>query len=391
MKRRIVLVCPAAPLPFGDTAARWFHLLARELLVRGHDVSCLTVSDEPVERLRAAEQALAAHGGAGRLRWQAFPMRTSLPTVYRKLRSAWRPFADVLYAPGVRQALAAELARGYDVLHLEQLWSGWAGLGVPRSLLNVHHLEVIDLEGSAPADLTERKTRLQIARATHRLLRDTERLRLFTPRLLDHVRRVNTAASCWVVPFALDLGLYPALPPTDAPMVGLLGSMHWPPSRSAAERLLTRIWPRVLARVPHARLLVAGWNARRHLAHLLPIPGVTLEENLASPEDFFSRVGVLAYAPGRGSGMKVKVLESMAYGVPVVTTAEGVEGMEVEDGVHCRIAEDDDVLAGHVAALVDDPRARRQLAAAGRAYVADRHTAGPVMERMLGIYEEVAA
>src|SRR6185436_13247615 len=101
-------------------------------------------------------------------------------------------------------------------------------------------------------------------------------------------------ARCFVVPFALDLGLYPLQAPVDAPVVGLLGSMHWPPSRSAAERLVTRIWPLVRERAPHARLLVAGWNARRYLARYATEPGVTIEEDLASPADFFSRVSVLA-------------------------------------------------------------------------------------------------
>lgn len=389
MSLRVVLVCPAAPVPFGDTAARWFHLLTRELLAAGHEVSCLTVSDEPAARVAEAAALLADAPGPGRRRFRSFPMRSTLPAPCRKARSAWRPFSDVYYAPGFRAALADELGRGYDVLHLEQLWSAWAGVGVPRSLLNLHHLEVIDLEGSTPTDLVDRKTRWQMERATRHLLARSGSIRCFTPRLRERVQAVNPRAACWVVPFALDLSLYPMVPATDEPVVGLLGSMHWPPSRSAAERLLTRIWPRVHRRVPAARLVIAGWNARRHLAHHLPMPGVTLEENLASPSDFFRRVAVLAYAPGRGSGRKVKVLEAMAYGVPVVTTAEGVEGMEVTDGEHCLLGEPDAVIAERVCALLEDAAARRRLRAAARTRIEERYTAGPVMERMLRVYEEV--
>jgi glycosyltransferase involved in cell wall biosynthesis len=387
---RAVLVFPAAPLPFGDTAARWFHVLARDLLANGHDVACLTVSDEAAARLDEARARLEAVARAGRLRWHAFPLRAPVHPLRRKLRNARRPFSELAHAPGFADALAAELRRGYDVLHLEQLWSGWAGLGVPRSLLNVHHLEVIDLEGSAPASLLERKTRWQIARATDRLLGDTPTMRLFTPRLLDHVRARNPDARCWVVPFALDLALYPMQPIVDEPVVGLLGSMHWPPSRSAAIRLLERIWPRVKARVPRARLLVAGWNARRHLARFEGLPDVTIEEDLSAPTDFFSRVSVLAYAPGRGSGMKIKVMEAMAYGVPVVTTGEGVEGMAVADGVHALLAEEDDRIADTVVGLLDDRATRLRLREAARGLLEARYTPGPVMARMMDVYGEVA-
>jgi glycosyltransferase involved in cell wall biosynthesis len=387
---RAVLVLPAAPLPFGDTAARWFHLLARDLLARGHEVSCLTVTDEPREKVREAHDRLLAAAPSGRLRFQAFPLRSPVHPLRRKLRNVLRPFSELVHAPGFREVLAAELARGYDVLHLEQLWSGWAGLGVPRTLLNIHHLEVIDLEHTHGGTLAERKARWQMARATSRLLRATPTMRLFSSRLLDRVRTVNDSARCFVVPFALDLGLYPMQPLVDEPVVGLLGSMHWPPSRSAAERLLGRIWPLVKARAPEARLLVAGWNARRYLARFAALPGVTIEENLASPSDFFSRASVLAYAPGRGSGMKIKVLESMAYGVPVVTTSEGVEGMDVVPGEHALVAEDDDTIAAHVCRLLADRGARCAVRGAARALVEGRYTATPVMARMLDVYDQVA-
>lgn len=389
MSLRVVLVCPAAPVPFGDTAARWFHLLVRELLAAGHAVSCLTVSDEAPARVRDAAALLGAAPGAERLTFRAFPMRGTLPPLCRRVRSLWRPFGDVYHAPGFREALGAELRAGYDVLHLEQLWSGWAGLGVPRSLLNLHHLEVIDLEGSRPTSLADWKARWQMGRATRHLLAHTDAVRCFTPRLEARVRTVNPDASCWIVPFALDLALYPMTPPVDEPVVGLLGSMHWPPSRSAAERLLGRIWPLVRRSAPRARLLVAGWNARRHLARHLPMPGVEIEENLPSPTDFFRRSAVLAYAPGRGSGMKVKVLESMAYGVPVVTTGEGVEGMDVADGEHCLLAERDEDIAERIVALLDDLAARRRLRAAARTLIEERYTAAPVMRRMLAVYEEM--
>jgi glycosyltransferase involved in cell wall biosynthesis len=388
---RAVLVFPAAPLPFNDTAARWFHLLAHELLRTGHEVSCLTVTDESHDRVEEARNRLAAIApDASRVRFQAFPLRARIDPVRRKLRNLVRPFSELVYAPGFAEALRAELARGYDVLHLEQLWSGWAGLGVPRSLLNIHHLEIIDLEETHGGTLYEQKARLQMARATDRLLRETTIMRLFTQRLLDRVRTFNDDARCFVVPFALDLGLYPMQPVVDEPVVGLLGSMHWPPSRSAAERLLTRIWPLVKARAPRARLLVAGWNARRYLERWADLPDVTIEENLASPTDFFSRVSVLAYAPGRGSGMKIKVMEAMAYGVPVVTTGEGVEGMEFTSGDHGFVAEADEALAERVCALLDDRATRLRVRGAARALLESRYTAGPVMARMMDVYDDVA-
>ena len=96
---RAVLVLPAAPLPFGDTAARWFHLLARELLSRGHEVSCLTVTDEPRSKVEEARDRLVAAAPPGRLRFEAFPLRSAVHPVWRKLRNLERPFSEIVYAP----------------------------------------------------------------------------------------------------------------------------------------------------------------------------------------------------------------------------------------------------------------------------------------------------
>ena len=99
---------------------------------------------------------------------------------------------------------------------------------------------------------------------------------------------------------------------------------------------------------------------------------------------------MLAYAPGRGSGMKIKVMESMAYGVPVVTTREGVERMDVVAGEHACVAEDDETIARHVCALLDDRAARLAMRASARELLERRYTAAPVMARMLDVYDQVA-
>jgi glycosyltransferase involved in cell wall biosynthesis len=70
--------------------------------------------------------------------------------------------------------------------------------------------------------------------------------------------------------------------------------------------------------------------------------------------------------------MKVKVLEAFALGVPVVTTAEGVEGIPAEDGVHAGVCEDDEGLAARAVALLLDPARQNRQRAAARALV-ERH------------------
>lgn len=313
------------------------------------------------------------------------------PVWRRKLASLRQPFSEMRQADDVLRLVDERLSRGYDVFHVEQLWTGWLAAGVSRSVINVHHLEVIDMEGQPAASLAERKARWQMRRATAAILERANHVRVFTPRLSDRARVYNRSARHWVVPFALDSAHYDPVLLSGEPVVGLIGSMQWAPSRGAAERLITRIWPRVRSAMPSARLLVAGWQADRHLAPYAGLPGVELRANIGHPREFFAEAGVLVYAPRRGSGMKIKVMEAMAYGVPVVTTTEGIEGLQVESGRHAHVADDDETLAEMVVGVLRDRAAATRMAREARALIVERYNPAVVVDRVIDMYQAVAA
>src|SRR5262245_53384093 len=142
---RVVVVTPAVPHPFGETAARGLYVLVSGLLARGVEVICLVAGTESPARLREAQEWLQRTDGAANLQLDVFPLALR-PALLRKWRSLRRPFSETLYARGLTAALARHAATGYDVLHLEQLWSGWVGAARPRALLNVYQFEIVDWE-----------------------------------------------------------------------------------------------------------------------------------------------------------------------------------------------------------------------------------------------------
>jgi glycosyltransferase involved in cell wall biosynthesis len=99
----------------------------------------------------------------------------------------------------------------------------------------------------------------------------------------------------------------------------------------------------------------------------------------------------MVYAPSCGSGMKVKVMESMAYGVPVVTTWEGVEGIDYQNGRECWVAETDEELAGKVCYLLENSAERQQMRLAARALIEERYSPRPVVDKMMDVYRQLIA
>ena len=384
---RIVVVTPAVPHPFGDTAARWFHVLITELLARGHEVVALAVTEEADERISEAKSRLSGRGG--QLTLYCHRLKVDSVALRRKWHNLVRPRSELRQDSALAGLLQRELAKGYDVLHLEQMSTGWLGLEVPRALLNVHYFDVIDWAAKENPTLGDRKALWLAQRATRRLLRGINNVRLLTSRLEEMAKSINPKGRYWVVPLALDTALYAMQPPVPEPVVGLIGSMHWEPSRSAAERLITRIWPLVKRDFPQAKLYIAGWNAAKYLQKYSSREDLTLSENLADPSDFFSKAAVMVYAPSRGSGMKVKVMESMAYGVPVVTTWEGVEGIGYQNGHECWVGETDQELADLTCRLLGNSTERQQMRLAGRNLIEERYSPRPVVDKMIAVYGQL--
>jgi glycosyltransferase involved in cell wall biosynthesis len=107
-----------------------------------------------------------------------------------------------------------------------------------------------------------------------------------------------------------------------------------------------------------------------------------------SSADFFGQLSLLLYPVARGSGMKVKVLEAMASGVPVVTTSIGAEGIAPNDGVV--VADDPAQLARAASRILLDGSERTERGSAGLACFTQRYTPGPATEPLLPVYEAIA-
>src|SRR5262249_1226905 len=158
-----------------------------ELLARGHHVTCFCATGENPQVIADAQRLLYNGEAAGALKTFFFKLGYQGNALVRKILSLKRPFSEVYYAPDLHSSLRREMADGYDVLHLEQLWTGWFGT-YPHSILNVHHFEIIDHERPALSKFDEWKVFKQMERATERILKGNNRIRVFSRRLLDKAK-----------------------------------------------------------------------------------------------------------------------------------------------------------------------------------------------------------
>jgi polysaccharide biosynthesis protein PslH len=371
------------PLPFGNAAARAYYVLLRGLVDRGHRVTAFAVCSKPGD----AEKSRAIFPNPQfDLRCYALPGNRGF---LGKVDTLVRP-NSYMFSHELRCELGAELQKGFDILHLEQLWCGW--LGKPyadRTLLSVHFLSSIDLGEAPVGSWRDRVTRINLFKAERRMLRHYRYIRTCSERLSREVVKINPMADVHSIPAGLESSLYEFIPRerrSQNPVVSIIGSMGWYPSHSAAVRLLTRLWPEIKKQVPNAVCQVVGRSARSSLSGFLDMPDVVIEENVPDIKPYFEKTSVLVYAPSRGSGTKVKIQESLAFGVPVVTTSEGIESLPGVDGVHAGVCEDDAGLIERTVRLLKDPDLQERQRLAGRKMVEESCGTKPILDAHEAIY-----
>jgi glycosyltransferase involved in cell wall biosynthesis len=119
---------------------------------------------------------------------------------------------------------------------------------------------------------------------------------------------------------------------TSTPIIGFIGSNN-AHNREGLAKFLNLHWPNILKELPDAKLLIAG-----DVEVNTSSPGVTALGRVESLyHDFYAKCSVTVNPCGSGSGLKIKTVESMSYGVPIITTKEGLSGIEqaIGEGAFC--------------------------------------------------------
>ena len=148
------------------------------------------------------------------------------------------------------------------------------------------------------------------------------------------------------------------------PVMLFVGHLGYQPNIVAAERLALSILPLVRQALPSARVILAGRYPKPAVQNLASLPGVEL---VANPEDLsglFLRSHFSVIPLSAGGGTRIKILEAMAWGLPVAATSLAAEGQGFTDNEEIVISDSDEGLAGLIVALCSDPerleRQRRQ-------------------------------
>lgn len=367
-----------------------FQRLAAQIEALGRVVDridCLFLVES--ERSFSAAQ-IEAHQERLSRQWST-PINLTVAPVARTPRTTgrWRQFATEVFDfhrqpiardldnPVAVQQVAAALRAGPDLVLAHRLSAMCTLLRLKAQLASIPlFFDLDDIEHLAETRRLLRKPewpgeQIKLLRIPRLLLAEIEAIRLSRRTLicsgvdLRYLQRYVGGDQLEVIANSTVL---PALGEHDRsePVVLFVGSMIYEPNTLAAQALVRDIWPRVLAQVPGARLVIAGMHPERIPAFSQPPAGVTFSGFVEDLRELYATARVVCCPILYGGGTRVKIIEAAAYGCAVVATPLAAEGLDFRDGTEIVLRKDPAQLAQECVRLLRNPEQARRLGAAAR-------------------------
>src|SRR5271166_5122342 len=172
-------------------------------------------------------------------------------------------------------------------------------------------------------------------------------------------------------------------PDPDPRTILFLGSLDWRPNLDAVGLLLDRIFPAVRAAEPAARLCLVGRRPPPALIQKVrDVPGVALHADVPDVRPFLATSGIMVVPLRIGGGSRLKILEALAAGLPVISTRVGAEGLDLVPGEDYIAADEPEAMADALVSSILDPRPARAMAGRSRSFVLDRYDWDTMADRL---------
>jgi glycosyltransferase involved in cell wall biosynthesis len=387
---RILFLTETVPFPL-DSGGRikTFHTL--RILSREHEMHCHAFIREEAQRrhepeLKSCCDSLTLHlrqkSTLGELRSWLVGYVTGIPFLVQRH-----------FDPAVLSELRSLLRqRTFDAVYCDHL--SMLEYGRRLSLPIIHDAHNVEFEIIRRHASTLPFSALRgFAALEWRMLRRYERSQYRSCSLIYSVSDVDAASirqfcgersTVAVVPIAVDVdGVAQARPAGAGHELLFVGGLHWPPNADAVSYFIDEILPRVRARIPDVHLTVIGRTDGPGLRQCPAVSGVTFAGHVPDIEPFFQRGRAMVVPLRSGSGMRVKILDALARGLPTVSTSIGCEGIDATPGRDLLIADTPTAFAEDVVRVLTDDQLAMCLSRSSRALVHSKYSESVVGRQTL--------
>lgn len=167
-----------------------------------------------------------------------------------------------------------------------------------------------------------------------------------------------------------------------------IGSMNWIPNEEGIHWFIDEVLPKTVEKVPEFVYHLAGRNMPEWLT-MLRNQHVNVVGEVSDAKEFVARHDVAIVPLLAGSGIRIKIIESMAMGKTVITTRVGAEGILYDEEVNIIIAENVAKMVEAIRSINDNPQIATRIGQAARKLVEETYDNRKIISRLLLFYEEI--
>jgi glycosyltransferase involved in cell wall biosynthesis len=166
------------------------------------------------------------------------------------------------------------------------------------------------------------------------------------------------------------------------------GSFRYQPNYYAMQWFVSQVFPLILEKIPEVQLVITGDHANLPLSQT---KNISLAGYVDDIKSLIASCNVSIVPLWSGGGTRLKILEAMALGTPVVATSKGAEGLLAENGEHILIADQPEIFARTVIKILTDKKLREFLASNALQLVKAKYDWRAMMPKFLGFLERAIA
>lgn len=394
---KILQICSKIPFPPKDGGSVAMNILTQGLIQSGNEVKVLAVNT-PKHFIKDEDIDLN------------YRKKTTYQSVF--IDTSVKPFAAFLnlfssesyniirfYSKDFENALVKILANNeFDIIHLETLWV------VPylNCLRKYSKAKIIMRSQNVEYSVWER-----LAGATSNPLKKlymnllARRLKKYELAILNKFDAIATItemdyisykkSGCIIplihIPFGVDIGKYNEdKSQTEFPSVFHIGAMDWMPNSDGVKWVLNNIWPKIQEKSPELKLYLAGRNMPAWMMEL-KLKNVIIEGEVKDSHQFINSKSIMVVPLTSGGGMRVKIIEGMALGKTIISTAIGAEGIEYENNKNILIANTEKEFIDAICKCANDKLFSDEIGKNARKLIEAKYNNATICEKLSGFYK----
>jgi polysaccharide biosynthesis protein PslH len=369
---RVLQICNKAPYPPNDGSSIAIYNMGKGFIANGIELHVLTINTK--KHFKPDDQVPEEYRNNAHYRSVYENTDVSPLGALMNLFSSQSYFASRFFFKDFESALVEKLkANSFDVIQLEGLFVATyipliKKYSTAKIVLRAHNVEYLIWERHLKNESSALKKWY--------LGLQTKRLKKFELRVLDQLDAIVTITDydksifekegfkkpVYTCITGVDVALYKEKIPgkTKPGTIFHFASMDWMPNQEAVDWFLKNCWKTILEKVPDAKLVLAGRFMPRSILDIRD-PNIEVIEDVKDAREFYNEHEIMLVPLLSGSGLRIKIIEGLAFGKAIVTTSVGAEGINYANGKNLIIADSEKEFSNAVIGLLQDPVRKREL------------------------------